>query len=277
MTQELQEVSPVGGLLRKWREDRKISQLTLASQADVSARHLSFVETGRSAPSRGMILRLAEHLEVPLRERNRMLLAAGYAPVYSETALDAPRMSMVRTAIRKVLSGHEPFPALVVDGTWNLVEANASVGLLTENAPEDLLAPPFNVLRYSLHPRGLAGRLLNLPQWRQYVLDRLERQLHASGGDARLAELYQELVAYPATNDLIESQDSSYTREDPDDDEVYADVFVPLRIMYDDRELSLFSTVTTFGTPRDITVEELHIENFYPVDTATEKFLRSRE
>jgi transcriptional regulator with XRE-family HTH domain len=279
MTQKQQEIAPVGGLLRRWREDRKISQLALASRADVSARHLSFVETGRSVPSRGMILRLARHLEVPLRERNRMLLAAGYAPLYSESALDGPRMEMVRTAIRKVLSGHEPFPSLVVDGSWNMVEANNSVALFTEGAPEDLLEPPFNVLRYSLHPRGLGGKLLNLPQWRGYVLDRLERQLQASGGEARLVELYQELLDYPATNDLSDLDDQRRSESGPgqdDGEQLFPDVFVPLRMLHADQELSLFSTVTTFGTPQDITVEELHIENFYPADAATEKYLRSR-
>lgn len=282
MSQKQQQIAPVGGLLRRWREDRKISQLALASRADVSARHLSFVETGRSVPSRGMILRLARHLEVPLRERNRMLLAAGYAPLYSESGLDGPRLSMVRTAVRKVLSGHEPFPSLVVDGSWNMVDANNSVSLFTEGAPDDLLEQPFNVLRYSLHPRGLGGKLLNLPQWRGYVLDRLERQLQASGGEARLVELYQELMDFPATNDLSDldeqrrSESGSAQDDDDDGEELFPDVFVPLRIQHDGQELSLFSTVTTFGTPQDITVEELHIENFYPADAATEKYLRSR-
>jgi transcriptional regulator with XRE-family HTH domain len=277
MTRHVQQRSPIGGLIRKWREDRKISQLALASRADVSARHLSFVETGRSAPSRGMVLRLAEQLDVPLRVRNQMLLAAGYAPVYSESALDTPRLSMIRTAIRKVLSGHDPYPAVVVDGGWNLVEANTSVALLTEDAPVDLLAPPFNVLRFSLHPRGLAARLLNLPQWRNHVLNRLERQMHASGGDGRLVELYQELVGYPATNNLSADAVASVAEKNGSHADLdHSDVFVPLRVLHEGRELSLFSTVTTFGTPQDITVAELHIESFYPADPATEKILRGQ-
>lgn len=254
----------IGDLLRKWREDRNFSQLALASRAEVSARHLSFVETGRSAPSRGMVLRLAEHLEVPLRERNRLLLAAGYAPIYSETQLDAPRLAMVRTAIRSVLTGHEPYPALVVDRRWNLVEANESVGMLTAGAPDDLLAQPFNVLRYSLHPRGLAARILNLGEWRKHILDRLERQLRVTA-DPLLGELYQELVGYPGDDEDEESGENALGA---------SDVVVPLRLCHDGHELTLFSTVTTFGTPRDITVEELSIESFYPADEETLEYLR---
>ncbi|WP_033401213.1 helix-turn-helix transcriptional regulator [Actinokineospora enzanensis] len=256
----------VGDLIREWRKQREISQIDLALRADVSTRHLSFVETGRSAPSRAMVLRLAERLDVPLRERNRLLLAAGYAPEFAEGALDTPRLSLVRAAIRRVLTGHEPYPALVVDGGWDLVEANSGVAVLLEGAPEDLLAPPFNVLRYSLHPRGLAARMVNLAQWRDHVLIRLERQMRAAG-DSRLVGLHRELAAYPATNDLVDHEDGV----DPD----AADVLMPVRILHDGHELSLFSTVTTFGTPRDITVEELHVENFYPADAATEKYLRS--
>ncbi|MCP2269945.1 helix-turn-helix domain-containing protein [Actinokineospora diospyrosa] len=266
MTQQAARVSAIGELIRDWRKDRNLSQLDLAAKADVSARHLSFVETGRSAPSRDMVLRLAEHLDVPLRDRNRLLLAAGYAPAYAETPLDTPRLQMVRAAIRRVLDGHDPFPAFAVDACWTMVDANASVALLTRGAPDSLLAAPFNVLRYSLHPQGLAARMLNLAQWREYVLTRVERQLKAGpSGNGELAALYRELIGYPATNQLGGSalDDTS-------------DVFVPLRLLFDGQELSLFSTVTTFGTPRDITVDELHVENFYPADEATEKYLRSR-
>lgn len=274
MTHNTQQRSSIGGLIRKWRDDRRISQLALASRADVSARHLSFVETGRSAPSRSMVLRLAEQLDVPLRDRNQMLLAAGYAPVFSESSLHTPRLSMVRTAVRRVLAGHEPFPALVVDGGWNLVEANTAVALLTEDAPDDLLAPPMNILRYSLHPRGLAARMLNLPQWRSHVLNHLERQMNASGGDPRLAELYRELITYPATNDLTDEKPVHSNEDDHDMD--FSDVFVPLLVLLNGRQVSLFSTVTIFSTPQDVTVEELHIENFYPSDQATEEFLRAQ-
>ncbi|SER26388.1 helix-turn-helix domain-containing protein [Actinokineospora terrae] len=259
------QTASIGGLLREWRRIRDVSQLALASRTEISTRHLSFVETGRSAPSRAMVLRLAEQLDVPLRDRNRMLLAAGYAPAYPESALDTPRLESVRAAVRRVLTSHNPFPAFVVDGGWDMVDANAAVTLLTEGAPPDLLAPPFNVLRYSLHPRGLAARIVNLTQWRRYVLTRLERQLRA--GLVQLTDLHRELLAYPSTNSLADPGD---TPTDP------FDVVTPLRLRHDGHDLSLFGTVTTFGTPRDITVEELHVENFYPSDEATERYLRSR-
>src|SRR5262249_25777233 len=168
---------PVGELLREWRELRRLSQLDLALQAEVSTRHLSFVETGRSRPSRDMVLHLAEELDVPLRERNHLLLAAGYAPVYAETALDAPAMTAVRAAVRQVLAGHEPYPAVVVDRHWNLIDANATVALFTQGLPPELLAPPINVLRASLHPDGFARQIVNLGEWRAHVLGRLRRQV----------------------------------------------------------------------------------------------------
>ena len=195
--QQLDQQYRFGDLLRRWRQDRGVSQLALASDADVSPRHLSFVETGRSAPSRGLVLRLAEHLEIPLRGRNELLLAAGFAPEYSQSGLDAPALSMVRVAIRQLLTGHNPYPALVVDRHWNLVEANAAADVLIEDVPDELAAPPFNVLRYSMHPAGLAPRILNLEQWREHVLGRLDREVRATG-DAGLAELYGELRDYPA-------------------------------------------------------------------------------
>src|SRR5215213_10129179 len=195
VAQQVQQ-RPVGELLRQWRERRRRSQLDLALDAEVSTRHLSFVETGRSAPSREMVLRLAEQLELPLRERNRLLLAAGYAPVYSESSLDADQMTAVRAALRQVLAGHEPYPALVVDRSWNLVEANRSIALFTAGLPPELLAPPTNVLRASLHPDGMARRIVNLGEWRAHLLGRLRRQV-AVTGDAALAELYAELRAYP--------------------------------------------------------------------------------
>ena len=181
---------PVGALLREWRERRRLSQLELALEAEISARHLSFVETGRSLPSRDMILRLADHLEVPLRERNHLLLAAGYAPVYAETELDSPRMLAVRQAVRQILSGHEPYPAVVIDRRWNLVEANASVALFTGDVPPELLTPPANVLRASLHPDGMAQRIVNLGEWRAHLLGRLRRQV-ALTADPELAQLYE--------------------------------------------------------------------------------------
>ncbi len=182
---------PVGDLLRQWREQRRLSQLELALQADVSTRHLSFVETGRSTPSRDMLLRLAEQLEVPLRERNVLLLTAGFAPVYSQTAFDSPRMTAIRGAIRQVLTGHEPYPAVVVDRHWNLVDANSSVQLFTEQISQELLTPPLNVLRASLHPNGMAPFILNLGEWRNHLLGRLRRQV-ALTADAEVEKLYDE-------------------------------------------------------------------------------------
>jgi transcriptional regulator with XRE-family HTH domain len=260
--QQLDQRYQFGHLLRRWRQDRGVSQLALASDADVSPRHLSFVETGRSAPSRGLVLRLAEHLEIPLRGRNELLLAAGFAPEFSQSGLDAPGLSMVRVAIRQLLTGHNPYPALVVDRDWNLVEANASTDVLIEDVPDEL-AEPFNVLRYSLHPAGLAPRILNLEQWREHVLGRLDRQVRATG-DAGLAELYRELRDYPAG-----SRPSAGSRPGA------AQVVVPLRLLHKDQELSLFSTTTLFGTPNDVTVEELAIESFYPADEKTAEYLRS--
>lgn len=249
--------STVGELLRRWRERRRLSQLDLALAAEISTRHLSFVETGRASPSRDMVLRLGEHLGVPLRERNQLLLAAGYAPEYSESSLDAPELAAAREAVRRVLRGHEPYPAVVVDRYWNLVDANTSIELLTEGADPRLLAPPANVLRLALHPDGVAPRVLNLGEWRADLLARLRRQVEATA-DTRLAELYDEVRAFPGgTGDPGPTVPSG------------GDIFVPLRLRHGTGELSFFSTIATFGTPTDITVSELVIESFYPADAAT--------
>ena len=252
---------PVGELLHQWREHRRLSQLELALQAEISTRHLSFVETGRSRPSRAMVVHLAEQLDLPLRERNHLLLAAGYAPLYSETALDSPPLAAVRAALRQVLTGHEPYPAVVVDRGWNLVDANTSVALLTAGVPRELLAPPTNVLRVSLHPDGMAPRIVNLGEWRAHLLGRLRRQI-ALTADPDLTALYDELRAYPC--DQLEPEV-----------ELPGKVVVPLRIRYGERELALFSTVTAFGTPLDITVAELAIESFFPADSDTGAVLRA--
>src|SRR5215212_2567232 len=186
---------PIGDLLREWRERRRLSQLALALEAEVSTRHLSFLETGRARPSREMVLRLSERLEVPLRERNRMLLAAGFAPAYPERDLDDPALSVARAAIDRVLAGHEPFPALAVDRHWTLAAANRVVpALLTGVAPE-LLRPPINVLRLSLHPDGLAAQIANYLEWRDHLLARLSRQVELTA-DPRLSDLLQELRGY---------------------------------------------------------------------------------
>lgn len=247
----------VGVLLREWRERRRLSQLDLSVRAEVSTRHLSFVETGRSQPSRSMVLHLAEHLDVPLRERNQLLLAGGYAPVYGQRALDSDGMTAVRSAIRRLLAAAEPFPAVVVNRYWNRVDANASLALLVADVADHLLAPPVNVLRLSLHPDGVAPRIVNLGEWRAHVLGRLRRQVELTA-DQRLAQLYTELAGYPC-----DQPEPDVELPGP------ADVFTPLRLRHDAGELSFFSTVATFGTPLDVTVAELAVESFYPADDHT--------
>jgi transcriptional regulator with XRE-family HTH domain len=253
----------VGDLLRHWREHRRLSQLQLAIQADISTRHLSFVETGRSRPSREMVLHLADELEVPLRERNRLLLAAGYAPVYRERTFDEPGMAPVREAVRQVLTGHEPYPAIVVDRRWNLLDANAAAtGLFTTLIGERLRTPPVNVLRVSLHPKGLARHIVNLGEWRAHLLGRLRRQA-AGTGDAELTALYQELRDYPC-----DQPEPAVEVPGP------GDVTVVLRLRQGPETLAFFSTIATFGTPLDVTVAELMIEAFFPADAATGEVLR---
>lgn len=250
---------PVGELLRQWREQRRLSQLDLSIQAAISTRHLSFVETGRSAPSREMVLHLAQELDVPLRERNRLLLAAGFAPVYGETDMEAPEMAAVRGAVRKILTGHAPNPAVVVDRRWNMVDSNASAEIFTTGVARRLLTPPANVLRLSLHPEGLAPRIVNLGEWRAHLLGRLKREV-AVTADAELRRLYEELVAYPC---------------DEPEPHLETDVVVPLRILHNGTELAFLSVIATFGTPADITVAELSIESFFPADDITAEFLRA--
>lgn len=247
----------VGPLLRDWRQRRRLSQLDLALEAGISARHLSFVETGRSVPSADMVLHLAEQLEVPYRERNRMMLAAGYAPVYRERALDDPEMEPIRGALDRVLKGHEPYPAVVVDRAWNMVAGNASTAALLGGVAPELLEPPVNVLRVSLHPDGMAPRILNLGEWRAHLLERLEREV-ALTNDESLAELLGELRGYPGPP--------------PPERRVRGpaeEIVATLRLASDAGELSFFSTVATFGTAVDITVAELAIESFFPADEAT--------
>ena len=250
----------VGEQLRSWRERRHVSQLDLSLQAGISARHLSFVETGRSKPSSGLILRLSEELDVPLRERNVLLLAGGFAPAYPEHGLDAPPLSAVTEAMRQVITAHMPNPALAVDGHWELIDANDAVSLLTEGTAAELMEPPVNVLRVSLHPDGMAPRILNLGQWRQHVLFRLRRQADRSG-DPFLHELYEELSGYPGGGGAA--------RGEADGAGEAADVVLPMRLRVGDAELSFLSTTTVFGSPLDVTVAELAIESFYPADAAT--------
>jgi transcriptional regulator with XRE-family HTH domain len=252
-----------GDLIREWRRRRRLSQLDLAIAANVSSRHLSFVETGRSRPTSEMILRLAEHLDVPLRDRNALLLAGGYAPAYPERGLAEPELTAVREALRQVLAGHEPYPAVVVNRWWELVEANPGIELFTRHVNAELLEPPVNVLRLSLHPDGMAPRIANLPQWRAHLLARLHRQAEATG-DQRLAGLHDELEAYPGG------------QGDQDQPPAPADVVVPLRYRGDKQELAFISLTAVVGTPMDVTVEELAIESFYPADETTAAALRTR-
>jgi transcriptional regulator with XRE-family HTH domain len=246
-----------GDLIKQWRQRRRLSQLDLAIAANVSSRHLSFVETGRSRPTSQMILHLAEQLEVPLRDRNALLLAGGYAPAYPERTLAAPELQAVRSALQRVLAGHEPYPAAVVNRWWELVDANAGIGLFTGDVSPELLEPPVNVLRLSLHPDGMAPRIANLPEWRAHLLARLHRQAEATG-DPRLTALHDELTAYPGGQ-----------AQPP----LPADVVVPLRYRTPRAELSFLSITAVIGTPMDVTVEELAIESFYPADAETAKAL----
>jgi transcriptional regulator with XRE-family HTH domain len=239
-----------------------MTQMDLALEAGVSARHLSFIETGRSAPSADMVKHLAEQLDVPLRERNELLLAAGYAPAYGQRDLDEPEMGPVREALDRVLAGHEPFPAVVVDRHWGMVAANSAIPLLTAGVAEHLLEPPVNVLRLTLHPEGMAPRIANLAEWRAHLLDRLGRQAVVSG-DPALAALYDELAALPG-GDGSRAPDLGA-----------GEIAVPLRIRHEDAELSFISTYTTFGTAVDVTVSELSIEAFFPADAATAEALYS--
>jgi transcriptional regulator with XRE-family HTH domain len=250
---------PVGQLLRDWRERRRLSQLELSSQAEISTRHLSFVETGRSRPTPQMIVKLTEHLEVPLRERNQLLLAGGYAPIYPQHGLDAPELASVRAALRTVLTGHEPHPALVINRWWELLDANAAVPVITAGCAPHLLEPPVNVLRLSLHPDGMAARIANLAQWRAHLLEQVRRRADQTG-DARLQELHAELSGYPGGLDPAVPT---------------SNVVLPLRLRHEVGELSFFSISATVETAADVTVAELAIESFYPADEGTAQRLRA--
>ncbi len=250
-----------GELLRHWRRRRRLSQLELSLDSAISARHLSFVETGRSKPSRAMVMRLTETLAVPLRERNALLLAAGYAPVYAERPLEADEMAPVRAALDRFLRAHEPYPALVIDRHHNLLAANDALGALTAGCAPELLAPPANAIRVALHPDGMAPRTVNFAEWSAHLLARLRREA-AITGDPELDALHDEVAAYPG----VETGLPANPDPDPDPD---LDIVVPLRLREGPRELALISTISTFGTARDITLSELAIEAFYPADAET--------
>jgi transcriptional regulator with XRE-family HTH domain len=256
--------SGIGGLLREWRQRRRMTQLDLAGEAQVSTRHLSFVETGRARPSREMLLHLAELLQVPLRERNAMLTAAGFAPAFSQQPLDAPRLAAAREALQSVIDGHEPYPALAVDRHWNLLLLNAAAARLLANLPAAMRTAPLNVLRLSLHPDGLAGRIINLGEWRGHLLTRLRAQV-AGSGDPVLAALLAELAALPPLPGERATPVSSPS----------ADVMMLLRLRTPLGDLALFSTITVFGTPVDVTLSEMALEAFYPADPASKAILRA--
>jgi transcriptional regulator with XRE-family HTH domain len=244
----------VGEHLREWRQRRHLSQLDLAVDAEISARHLSFVETGRASPSREMVLRLAERLEVPLRERNVLLVAAGYAPAFPQRSLDDPALAAAREAINLVLKAHEPNPALAYDRHWNLVSANRMVAPILEGLPQRLLGQPFNILRLAFHPEGLAPRTVNLAEWCGHLLERLHRQCEATA-DPELLKLYQDLKSYP-----IPARSGPLP---PDN------VAIPFKLRHGGEVLSFFSTTMVFGTPVDITLSELALETFFPADELT--------
>jgi transcriptional regulator with XRE-family HTH domain len=247
----------VGNLLKLWRERRRKSQLELALDAEISTRHLSFVETGRAKPSREMILLLAENLQIPLRERNKILIAGGYAPIFSEKTLDDVSLSAVRTAIDLILQGHEPFPALAVDRYWNMVAANKIVPILLDEVSPKLLENPINVLRLSLHPEGLAPKIVNFQEWRNHIFKRLRKQINDSA-DEELEKLFDELSSYKFSGKSNENESNSHH-----------EIIVPLQIQSKFGVLSFISTVTVFGTPIDVTVSEIALETFFPADEKT--------
>lgn len=251
---------PVGEILRDWRQRRRLSQLDLACEADISTKHLSFLETGRSRPSREMLLHLAERLEVPLRDRNLLLAAAGFTPEYPERALDDPALESARRGVEALLAAHEPNPALAVDRHWHLVAGNAAVGRLIADVEPTLLRPPVNVLRLSLHPAGLAPRVVNLPEWRAHVVQRLRRQIDVSG-DPVLHDLLEELLDYPVPGGPTRAPLGEV-------------VAVPFRLATSEGTLSFFSTTTVFGTPVEVTLSELAIEAFFPADAETARLMR---
>ncbi|MCX4904119.1 helix-turn-helix domain-containing protein [Streptomyces sp. NBC_00878] len=287
----------VGPLLRGWREQRRVSQLELALRAGSSARHISFVETGRSRPSEEMVLRLAEHLDVPVRDRNALLLAAGYAPHYPETPLDDPALDALREGMERLIRGYEPYPAFVVDATYNVVAANQGIAMLLGTVPEHLLSPSPNAMRLTLHPEGLAPRIRNLREWRGHLLAQMERDIALRRSEP-LRALYEEVAAYPYPSEGAPGSDEEpgepgepgelgepgepgipgETGASGEPGKAGAPVpyfALPMRIEHDGRVLSFISSISTFNTPMDVTVAELAIETLLPADPATVKYLQS--
>ncbi|MEV7288889.1 helix-turn-helix transcriptional regulator [Streptomyces sp. NPDC093252] len=255
----------VGPLLRAWREERRVSQLELSLRADSSARHISFIETGRSRPSEEMVLRLAEHLDVPMRERNALLLAAGYAPRFPETPLDDPAMGPLREGIERLIQGFEPYPALVVDAHYTVVAANRGIAMILDGLPEHLLTPPVNAVRITLHPEGLAPRIRNLAEWRGHLLHQMRGQI-ALRRSPELRKLYEEVAAYPVPD---------APAYHPEERAPVPYIALPMVLEHAGHTLSFVSSISTFNTPMDVTVAELAIETLLPADPATVKYLHS--
>lgn len=257
------QTEAIGPMIREWRTRRRMSQLDLALEAEISQRHLSFVESGRSAPSRDMVLKLAEHLTVPLRQQNQLLIAAGFAPSFSERKIGDPELEPAMAAVRQILKAHEPNIAVAVDKYWNLIEANAAIAPFLSGVTEaSLLEPPVNMLRLTLHPRGLAPQIVNLREWRDHLLMRLHRQ-NAALADPAISELEEELAAYP-------SGPRAASGLHPDT----ALIAQPMRIRMGDAVLSFISTSSVFGTPLDITLSEIALEMFFPADAETAAFMQ---
>ena len=254
----------VGELVREWRTRRCRSQMDLAFDVGVSPRHLSFVETGRSRPSPELVLALADHLVVPLRERNTLMLAAGYAPRFSQRSLDAPEMHHVRASVQRMLDAHDPYPGVVIDRQWNVILANNAAAALTQDLPAELVGPPLNVYRSCLHPDGLSSRTLNFDEWATYLLAQLRRSIMLTG-DPELEALLAEIRSYPNVADIVDMRHGTSWDDPP--------LLIPFRITIGDEQLSLFTTLTTFGTPRDVTLDELAIELFFPADDHTDRIL----
>ncbi|OQW55163.1 MAG: transcriptional regulator [Proteobacteria bacterium SG_bin9] len=246
----------IGDHLREWRQRRHLSQMDLANDAEISTRHLSFIETGRAAPSRDMVMRLAERLDVPLRERNVLLVAAGFAPAFPQRPLDDPALKSARDAVQIVLKGHEPYPALAVDRHWNLMASNAMVAPMLTGVSPKLLTQPINVMRLAFHPEGLAPMTVNLAEWCGHLLERLRHQIDTTA-DAQLIKLYEELKGYP-----IPARGARDRRP-------MESVAIPFQIKFGEQVLSFISTTMVFGTPVDITLSELALETFFPADEAT--------
>jgi transcriptional regulator with XRE-family HTH domain len=253
-------------LVREWRTRRRRSQMDLAFDVGVSPRHLSFVETGRSRPSPELVLALADHLVVPLRERNTLMLAAGYAPRFSQRSLDAPEMHHVRISVQRMLDAHDPYPGVVIDRLWNVILANNAATALTQGLPAAVVGPPLNVYRVCLHPEGLAARTRNFDEWADYLLRQLRRTIVLTA-DPELEQLLAEVSAYPNVAALAPVPYGASWDDPP--------LLIPLRIAFGAEELSLFTTLTTFGTPRDVTLDELALELFFPADDASDARLRS--